>query len=141
MKQVTPFLLVLMLFTLFSCSPIVSPSPTPTNTTSPTPTPPPTTTEPEPEPEGVYIYFVIASPTESEKVVLKNNGDVPVDISNWTLGDLNNPIAYSIPSGTTINSKDYITFIRSALGFQINDNNEELYLKDSMGTLIDTWRN
>jgi len=93
------------------------------------------------EPSTVYIYSATSTPTESEKIVLKNNSGASADIGAWTLGDLNNSTAYSIPVGTIMASGAFLTFQRSTLGFQINDDNETLYLKNSLGTTIDTWSN
>ena len=95
----------------------------------------------EEEPDHVYIYSVTASPTDSEQITLKNPTDVTVDLTDWTLGDLNNPNAYTIPNGTLLSSGGYKTYPRTTLGFQINDSGEILYLKDDTGTTIDTWSN
>lgn len=93
------------------------------------------------EPSSVYIYSAVASPTSSESVTIKNNSGATVNLTAWTIGDLNNPNAYSIPSGTTIGQGNKMTFNASTMGFQINDSGETLYLKNSSGGIVDTWNN
>ncbi len=88
---------------------------------------------------SVVIWNVVASPTESEQISLKNTGGDYVDISGWFLGDKNDPDAYKIPQSSGISAGGVVTFVRSTLGFQINDTGEILYLKDSAGTLVDKW--
>jgi hypothetical protein len=95
----------------------------------------------EPYYRGVYIYSVTATPTSQEQITLKNDAVSDADISNWKLGDLNDPWAYNIPSGTIIPADDTQQFPGSTLGFQINDEDEELYLRDNAGKIIDTWSN
>jgi hypothetical protein len=93
------------------------------------------------EPIGVYIYSVTATPTESEQITLKNNFDNIADISEWTLGDENNPSAYNIPHDTILGPYGTHTFPHTTLGFQINDSGETIYLHDNVGNLIDLWWN
>lgn len=93
------------------------------------------------EPTGVYIYSAVASPTASESVTLKNNSGSSMDLTGWTLGDENNPSSYSIPSGTVLTNGQTMNFNSTTINFQINDNNETLYLKNSSGTTVDTWSN
>jgi hypothetical protein len=95
----------------------------------------------EVEPKSVFVYSTLATPTSSESVTLKNNAGSSVDLSGWTLGDKNDPNAYSIPNGTTLTQGNTITFNASTMGFQINDSGETIYLKNSTGALIDTWMN
>lgn len=90
---------------------------------------------------SVYIFSVTASPTENEQVILKNNDMVTKDLSQWTIGDLNDPNAYCIPNNTILEVDQTLTFPRTTLGFQINDSNETIYLKDSTGQVVDTWSN
>ena len=92
------------------------------------------------EPSTIYFYSVVASPTNSESVTLKNNSGVLQDLSGWIIGDANNPNAYTIPAGT-ISQGEILTFAAATMGFQINDSGETLYLKDSGGQLISTWTN
>jgi len=53
----------------------------------------------------VRIYSVTATPTDSEQVTLKNYSSFTADISHWTIGDMNNPTAYTIPYNTYLRSK------------------------------------
>lgn len=92
-------------------------------------------------PNSLYIYHVTASPTDQEQITIKNNYPTDKDISQWTLGDKNDPTAYTFPASTTIAVDAIMTINRSTLGFQINNTSEILYLKDSIGTLIDDWSN
>lgn len=96
---------------------------------------------PKNEPTKVYIYSVVASPTASEAITIKNNSGTNQDLSNWTLGDKNDPNAYNIPNGTMLNNGQTKTFAQTTLGFGINDSGETIYLKNSSGTLIDSWSN
>ena len=49
-----------------------------------------------------------ATPTTSEQITLKNNSSSSINITDWTLGDLNDPTAYSMPNDTyiSINEKN-----------------------------------
>lgn len=89
----------------------------------------------------VCIDFVVATPTESESVTLKNLSACDQNISGWTLGDKNKPKVHSFPEYTIIKKGQYKVIKKSALGFQINDTNEQLFLKDKCGNEIDEWSN
>lgn len=95
----------------------------------------------EPEPKKVYIFAVTTTPTSQEQVTIKNNSGETQDLSRWTIGDKNDPWAYSIPRNTILEQDSLKTFKSSTLGFGINDNNEIIYLKDSIGMTVDTWEN
>jgi Lamin Tail Domain len=97
--------------------------------------------DPSPEPSTVYILSVIASPTTQESITIKNNSGATKDLSNWKLGDENNPNAYNIPNGTSLLNGETKTFPNTTIGFAINDSGETIYLKDSSGNIIDTWTN
>jgi hypothetical protein len=92
------------------------------------------------EPAKVYFYSVTASPTDSESITLKNNSGTDQTLTGWTLGDLNNPVAYNIPNGTIIKQGETKTFSHTTLGFAINDSGETLYLKNA-GVEVDRWTN
>ena len=87
----------------------------------------------------VYIANVVRTPTESESVTLKNSYLSTIDISGWTLGDKNDPLAYNIPQETSLGIGEEITFNHTTLTFQINDSGEILYLKNTSGITIDIW--
>jgi hypothetical protein len=91
--------------------------------------------------QGVYIYSVTATPTSQEQITLKNDADTDADISQWTLGDLNDPWAYTVPSGTILGPYGKHKFSGTTLGFQINDEDETIYLRDDDGEVVDTWSN
>lgn len=93
------------------------------------------------EPSKVYISSVIASPTSSESVTIKNNSGNNKDISGWTIGDNNNPNAYMISSNTVLSHGSYLTLSATSMGFQINNSGETIYLKNESGNLVDTWHN
>ena len=97
--------------------------------------------KPDIEPQSVYIYEVIATPTDNESITLKNNSGVQTDITDWTLGDSNDQEAYTIPNGTILDISEFKIFSHTTLGFQINDSDETIYLKDNTGEVIDTWSN
>jgi len=92
-------------------------------------------------PSDVRIYSVTASPTDAEQVTLKSYSGFTADISNWIIGDKNNPYAYKVPNNTFIEPKGIKTFPRSTLGFGINDSGEIIYLKNAQGAIIDIWSN
>tara|TARA_B100000963_G_scaffold348436_1_gene356004 strand:- start:644 stop:994 length:351 start_codon:yes stop_codon:yes gene_type:complete len=95
----------------------------------------------EEEPTTVYIQSAVSTPTENEKVRIKNNSGEDTNIGGWTIGDKNNPTAYNIPSNTTISQGEILIFYASTMGFQINDSGETIYLKNSSGQNVDTWYN
>ena len=89
----------------------------------------------------LHISSVIASPTQSESVSLRNNSGSLIDISNYTIGDLNSPNEYSIPNSTILNQGEYLHTDASTMGFGINNTNERIYLKDTQGFTVDIWTN
>lgn len=93
------------------------------------------------ETNTVYIKSAVSTPTESESVTIKNKGGETKDLTDWTIGDTNDPKAYIIPSGTILDQGQTKTFNKSTINFQINDSGEVLYLKDNYGVLVDTWSN
>jgi endonuclease G len=96
--------------------------------------------DPEGEPGVIEFLYVVASPTEAEEIVLINRGSAAVDVSGWSLGDLNNPAAMHFVSGSVIGSGEQVRFTRDMLNFQINNSGEILYLMNR-GEVIATWRN
>tara|TARA_B110000196_G_C20574762_1_gene399188 strand:- start:53 stop:268 length:216 start_codon:yes stop_codon:yes gene_type:complete len=70
-----------------------------------------------------------------------NNSGSLVDISNYTIGDLNSPNEYSIPNSIILNQGEYITYNASTMGFGINNTNEIIYLKDNQGATFSIWTN
>ncbi|MFA9389323.1 MAG: DNA/RNA non-specific endonuclease [Prolixibacteraceae bacterium] len=87
----------------------------------------------------ISISNVVVSPTESESVTLINSSVNAVDIGGWIIGDKNDPNAYTIPEGTTIEGNSTLTFSHNILGFGINNSDEIIYLKDDLGNVVDTW--
>lgn len=96
--------------------------------------------QPVKEPAKLYFYSVTAAPTHNESITLKNNSGATLDLSEWTIGDKNDPTAYNIPSNTIVEHGAFITFPHTTLGFQINDAGEILYLKQG-AVVVDTWGN
>lgn len=92
-------------------------------------------------PTGIIIQSVVASPTQSEAVTLKNTSADIADISGWTLGDLNDPDRYKVPGGTTLPPGQVKTFKHTTLRFQVNDSGEKIYLKNTAGVVIAMWSN
>ena len=90
---------------------------------------------------SLHISSVIASPTQSESVSLRNNSGLSLDISNYTIGDLNSPNEYSIPNFTILNQGEYLHTDASSMGFGINNTNERIYLKDNQGITVSIWTN
>jgi hypothetical protein len=89
----------------------------------------------------IIIQSVVASPTESESVTLKNTASAIANISGWTIGDLNAPDAYKVPDGTAISPGQVKTFSHKTLHFQVNDSGEKIFLKNPAGVIIATWTN
>ena len=90
---------------------------------------------------NIKIAEVIASPTESEKVVIKNESLMSVDISSWTISDKSDVSGYIIPKDTVLLPGKSLTIEGSKLGFRINDSGETIFLKNNLGQIISTWRN
>jgi endonuclease/exonuclease/phosphatase family metal-dependent hydrolase len=84
------------------------------------------------------ITSVVTQPTESESITIMNYSTHTVDLTPWTLGDLNDPDSYNIPNSTTIGVGQSKTYGNSVLGFGINNTGETIYLKRS-GVTIDVW--
>lgn len=122
------YLVLVILLTLFSCSKEDEKTNTPVS-------------NPIIPPSSVYIISVVATPTTAESITLKNNSGSSADIGGWTLGDKNDPTAYNIPQNTMMANGSTLLFIHTTLGFQINDQNEDLFLKNSSGNTIHTWMN
>ena len=89
----------------------------------------------------VRFLHVVAHPTSAESVTLVNLGGSLADLSGWRLGDLNDPLAYRIPQCRRLGAGETHTFPHTTLPFGINNSNEELFLYDSEGNLVDHWRN
>ncbi|MFP4365020.1 MAG: lamin tail domain-containing protein [Spirochaetia bacterium] len=89
----------------------------------------------------VIFHEIIYTPTDAEEIVIMNHSDWAVDISDWIIGDKNNPRAYSIPGNTVIEPEQTLSFPHTTLGFGINDTGEELYLINSDGQTVDFWEN
>ncbi len=94
----------------------------------------------DPTTGDIRIEAVIATPTLSESITIKNYSAWTVDLTPWTLGDLNNPSAYNIPNGTALAPDESRTYLHSTIGFGINDSGEIIYLKNA-GVTIDSWSN
>lgn len=87
----------------------------------------------------IKIYNVVKEPTDDESVTLKNYDSVDIDISDWTLGDKNDPTSHVFSNGTIIKAGETLFLNHSTLGFGINNTGEILYLKDGLGTDVDIW--
>jgi len=83
---------------------------------------------------------VVASPTSNESVTLINLTNANVSLAGWTIGDLNDPEAYTIPGGVVLNIGESLTFNANTMGFQINDSGETIYLKDGVRCIY-SWSN
>lgn len=85
----------------------------------------------------VRITGVVTQPTDSESITIRNYSTWPVDLSDWTIGDLNDPDSYGIPNGTLIQPGQSVTY-SSQLNFGINNSGEIIYLKRN-GVNVDIW--
>lgn len=90
---------------------------------------------------GIKICQVVASPTASEKVSLKNYDKPDQDLSGWYLRDANgldNGNGQENLTGT-IEQGTEETF--DALNFAVNDSGETIVLFDDEDEEIDRWTN
>lgn len=85
----------------------------------------------------IRIGKIVESPTESESITIVNYDSQTYDLENWSLWDANaielNSGEYSFPSGTIIQANGTLELGRTTLGFQINDSQETIILKDQSG--------
>ena len=73
-----------------------------------------------------------------EYITLKNNSCVPEDISLYSLTDVSGK-EFLIPSGTIIPSFSEQKFFRPETKITLNNENESLFLRNTSGTLLDTF--
>jgi endonuclease G len=88
----------------------------------------------------LFFIDVIASPTDQEQVGIINTSDDPVDLSGFTLGDVNNPTAMVFPDGFYLAGNEKVIIPHEQLLFQINNTGETLYLKNGEDVLAQ-WSN
>lgn len=83
----------------------------------------------------VRIGKIVETPTESESITIVNYDSQDYDLEDWSLWDANSlengAGEYEFPSGTILTAGGSLTFVRSTLGFQINDSGETIVLKDN----------
>lgn len=73
-----------------------------------------------------------------ESITLKNNSCVPEDISLYSLTDASGKV-FIIPSGTILSSFSEQKFFRPETKITLNNENESLFLRNTSGTLLDTF--
>lgn len=96
------------------------------------------TLPPQKAKDSLYISKVITAPTDQESIYLHNPTGSSIDMDNWTIGDRNNPRAYHFRD-MIVAPYTTIVLTHKKLNFQINNRDEELYLYDNNGNLIDSW--
>ena len=101
-------------------------------------------------------YDATGTDSSNEWLELYNAGSSTVDLSGWTLSD--NYATWTIPSGTTIQSNQYLVIARTSSGFEslhgfspdvvglstsLGNSGDKLTLKDDSGTEMDfvAWEN
>lgn len=88
------------------------------------------------------ICSIVATPTASESITLKNYDSTAVDLSGWTLWDSNalgNGTGAKSLTGLSIAGGALLTV--SSLPFQINDSGETITLKNASNSTIDEYSN
>jgi len=73
-----------------------------------------------------------------ESITLKNNSCVPEDISLYSLTDASGKV-FIIPSGTILSSFSEQKFFRPETKITLNNENESLFLRNTSGTLLDSF--
>lgn len=121
-------------------TPILITTPTPIPTAIPTPTvtltvtPTPTSAATTPYSTDIHINEFLPNPTgedtAQEFIELYNHGNSPVDLSGWVLDDIEGAGSspFSIPSGTSISAKGFITFSRTQTKISLNNDTDHVML-------------
>lgn len=91
---------------------------------------------------SVIINETVPEPADgssNEFVELYNTGEDLVDLSGWQLDDIDGGSSpYSIPSGTLLGPKEYLTFYNSVTKLSLNDSGDSVRLIDPNGDLKNT---
>jgi hypothetical protein len=86
----------------------------------------------------IYIQSVTATPKSNESVTIKNETGEVIDLSKWSVGELNNPNSF-IFTNTIIDDGQILTI--DSLPFDIKDSGAIIYLRDNNSKSIDNWQN
>ena len=75
-----------------------------------------------------------------EFIELYNPTDAEVDISGWQIDDVadRGSSSYTIPEGTVLGSKRFLTLYGSVTGVKLNNKGDEVRLLDAAGNLVDS---
>jgi hypothetical protein len=92
------------------------------------------------EPTRLYFYEVVDAPTATERIRLKNNGAFEVNLTLWSITNKTKTKSYNFPTDTVIPPGQFMTISHETLGFDIDDENEELNLLQN-GLLVSSWHN
>lgn len=87
---------------------------------------------------GLKLCSFVSTPTTAESITLKNYGNTPIDLTNWTLWDeaaFTRGDGEKSLSGLTISANGFLTI--ENLPFQINDSGETIRLISPQGVIID----
>lgn len=87
----------------------------------------------------IVIQYVVTQPLEAQKITLFNCTDDKINISGWYLGDKNKPASWKIPPGTFIDKKSSCDFTNSDINFQIDKEDEIIFLLDVNQNKVDEW--
>lgn len=109
---------------------------------------------PEPDPGAALLaqvgYDVPGLDHRGEFVDVHNNGDEPLDLTGWTLGDRES--LWTFPAGTILPAHGFLSLARDAAGFEslyrmtadvsglslaLSNSGDELFLRDASGMLMD----
>ncbi len=93
-----------------------------------------------PEPNHLYINKVVDTPTSMESIRLKNNSAYEVNLTLWSITNNTKTKSYNFPSDTVIPAGQFMTITHETLGFDIDDENEELHLLQ-WGLQMSSWYN
>jgi len=92
------------------------------------------------EPTRLYFSEVVDAPTSAERIRLKNNSAFEVNLTLWSITNNTKTKSYNFPTNTVIPAGQFMTISHETLGFDIDDENEELHLLQN-GLLVSSWHN
>lgn len=90
---------------------------------------------------AVVINEIFPKPSDeiSEWIELYNNGTEPVALDGWKLQNFKGtPSFYVIPTGTTIQPHDFLSFFHIQTNIQLNNEGDTVLLSDVTGAQIDS---
>ena len=119
------------------------PLPTPVTTPPTDPAPPvilpAAETVPTDGAKTVRINEILPNPSDSEEFIeLFNFGEKDIDLKHWVLHDASKTGKHIFKESAVIKAQSYLTLLRSAFSFALNNGSETVTLTDPQGAVIDT---